>query len=585
MFGLTSSRKLATLQPDTTHALKTLEGLGEEMSQSHQSIDASDTVLLIQNDALKNLQLVQDGNLSLSDDVRDLQIQTHTVSEAVMCLSECASQSKAVVEQLRDVAGQIAEGSHAIHHNVGHANALVEKVYEQAMQAAERVEKLSQSLSEIDGIVGLIANIAKQTNLLALNATIEAARAGDMGKGFAVVANEVKSLSQQTHKATEEIVNRIDVVRRDAQFNIDDVRTISSLLDDVKPAFEAARQGVDEQASLTQAVMGCAIETYQTMQAIDANVQTVEDVVMRVKEATHHINEDAQKNIKMAQVMRDRVSILMRHLSGQDGDLMRLPASVHGLIRQDDFSVGVVTLDIGVDGATLLPKGDHNFCIGDHFSLDLQGLGTFEARVLEKTPQSLAVSMKARNDHVLSTTRTYLETVLSDHEPLITKAQCLARDIGEKIEAALKNNMISENDLFSISYTPIAGTNPQQYESPSLGLLETILPAFQEPPLLQDPSLTFCAVVDRNGYLPVHNKAYSQPQRANDPAWNAANCRNKRIFDDRAGLTAARSLSPYLIQSYQRDMGNGTLVMMKEVDAPIVIHGKHWGGLRMAYRI
>ena len=93
----------------------------------------------------------------------------------------------------------------------------------------------------------------------------------------------------------------------------------------------------------------------------------------------------------------------------------------------------------------------------------------------------------------------------------------------------------------------------------------------------------FCAALDRNGFLPTHNLVYSKPQ-GDDPVWNAANCRNKRIFDDRAGITAARSTRPFVVQAYARDMGGGKIVMMQEVDAPLRIFGRHWGGLRTAYR-
>jgi methyl-accepting chemotaxis protein len=97
--------------------------------------------------------------------------------------------------------------------------------------------------------------------------------------------------------------------------------------------------------------------------------------------------------------------------------------------------------------------------------------------------------------------------------------------------------------------------------------------------------MTFCAAVDRNGYLPVHNRKYSFPQRPREQAWNTANSRNRRIFDDRAGLAAARNVRPYIIQVYPRDMGNGITIIMREIDAPIRIFGKHWGGFRSAYKL
>jgi methyl-accepting chemotaxis protein len=89
--------------------------------------------------------------------------------------------------------------------------------------------------------------------------------------------------------------------------------------------------------------------------------------------------------------------------------------------------------------------------------------------------------------------------------------------------------------------------------------------------------------VDRNGYLPTHNLKFSQPQ-GDDPDWNAAHCRNRRIFNDRVGLRAGQNTKPVLLQTYRRDMGAGRFVMMKDLSAPIHIQGRHWGGLRLAYR-
>jgi methyl-accepting chemotaxis protein len=83
----------------------------------------------------------------------------------------------------------------------------------------------------------------------------------------------------------------------------------------------------------------------------------------------------------------------------------------------------------------------------------------------------------------------------------------------------------------------------------------------------------------------VHKKKFSHPQRPGDVAWNTANSRNRRIFDDRAGLSAARNTRTYLIQSYPRDMGNGVTIMMREIDVPLRVNGTHWGALRTAYKL
>jgi methyl-accepting chemotaxis protein len=108
------------------------------------------------------------------------------------------------------------------------------------------------------------------------------------------------------------------------------------------------------------------------------------------------------------------------------------------------------------------------------------------------------------------------------------------------------------------------------------------LPAVQEPLLSLDARVAFCAAVDNNGYLPTHNLKFSKPQGA-DPVWNAANCRNRRLFNDRTGLAAGRSTAPFLLQTYRRDMGGGKFVLMKDASAPIHVEGRHWGGFRMGY--
>ena len=60
--------------------------------------------------------------------------------------------------------------------------------------------------------------------------------------------------------------------------------------------------------------------------------------------------------------------------------------------------------------------------------------------------------------------------------------------------------------------------------------------------------------------------------------------RNRRIFNDSTGLASGRNQRPFLLQTYRRDMGGGSFVVMKEVAAPITVNGRHWGGLRLAFK-
>jgi methyl-accepting chemotaxis protein len=170
----------------------------------------------------------------------------------------------------------------------------------------------------------------------------------------------------------------------------------------------------------------------------------------------------------------------------------------------------------------------------------------------------------------------------SRDDAFIARVQADAATIGALFEQALAAGEITMEALFSRDYRPIPGSDPVQVMALFTALTDRLLPPVQEAALDFDPKVVFCAAVDRNGYLPTHNRKFSQPQ-GEDPVWNAANCRNRRIFDDRVGLKAGRSSAPFLLQVYRRDMGGGNFRMMKDLSAPIRVKGRHWGGLRLAY--
>jgi len=171
----------------------------------------------------------------------------------------------------------------------------------------------------------------------------------------------------------------------------------------------------------------------------------------------------------------------------------------------------------------------------------------------------------------------------SSDQEFIRLVQDIAARVGTAFEAAVATGQIGLDALFQHRYRPIPGTDPEQVLAPFTALTDRILPALQEPPLSADPRVVFCAAVDRNGYLPTHNRKFSAPP-GDDPVWNAAHCRNRRMFNDRVGLKAGRNTKPFLLQTYRRDMGGGAFVLMKDVSAPILVHGRHWGGLRLAFK-
>ena len=205
-----------------------------------------------------------------------------------------------------------------------------------------------------------------------------------------------------------------------------------------------------------------------------------------------------------------------------------------------------------------------------------------------------------RSTHQLDDTLARIETFLEVSEkvievvadagietedtPYVRAAQQAAAQIVGLLEEALQSGAIDEASLFDECYEAVRGSDPQQHLTRFVGLAERLFAQVQEPMLQHSAKVVFCIAVDRNGYIPCHNQAYNHAQRPGDAAWNTAHCRNRRIFADRTGLASARNQRPFLLQTYRRDMGGGNFVVMKEVAAPITVAGRHWGGLRLAFK-
>ena len=167
--------------------------------------------------------------------------------------------------------------------------------------------------------------------------------------------------------------------------------------------------------------------------------------------------------------------------------------------------------------------------------------------------------------------------------PLIRTVMATAKRIGAEFEAAIARGEISAAQLFDERYREIPGTNPRQFLTDYVGLTDRLLPPIQDPLQKSDPRIVFCVAWAKGGYLPTHNPNYSRPQGP-DPVWNAANCRNRRIFNDRAVQKVGRNTKNFLLQTYRRDMGGGNFALLKDLSAPILVGGRHWGAFRMGFR-
>jgi methyl-accepting chemotaxis protein len=249
--------------------------------------------------------------------------------------------------------------------------------------------------------------------------------------------------------------------------------------------------------------------------------------------------------------------------------------------KQGEFHTALADVQGAVASIITAAEQSRAICAG----LDSQ-MGAIAAE-MGQTGQALGAAMK-RSEAFLDVSEHLIELVAecgieTDDTPYIEAARSAAARIGKLLDDAVAAKTVSIADLFDEAYQPVGRTNPPQHTTRFTGIADKLFPGVQEPMLGLSDKVVFCIAVDRNGYVATHNAKYNHPQRG-DLAWDSANSRYRRIFNDRTGLASARNQRPFLLQTYRRDMGGGHFMVMKEAAAPIFVGGRHWGGVRLAFK-
>lgn len=195
----------------------------------------------------------------------------HTQSK--LALVDAASKTQHNVETVAAASEELTYSIREIGERVRESSRIANLAVEHARQSNVIMNSLNNASDRIGNVVKLITTIAGQTNLLALNATIEAARAGDAGRGFAVVATEVKSLADQTAKATEEISQQIANIQSSTQSAVAAIQEIGVTINKISDISTAIATSINEQSTatdeITRNIHQAATGTQQVSQAIE----------------------------------------------------------------------------------------------------------------------------------------------------------------------------------------------------------------------------------------------------------------------------------------------------------------------------
>jgi methyl-accepting chemotaxis protein len=225
----------------------------------------------------------------------DTLTMSRTVYETTLNVSRNMQTVAVAADKLTASIGEIRS-------RIGHAENISGSAVKTVSDTQSVVTALADAAQKIGAVVSLINDVASQTNLLALNATIEAARAGEAGKGFAVVANEVKTLANQTAKATDEIRIQVDAIRSISTAAVDAMNQIGSTVQQINEISAAVSQAINDQSvatreisSSTNSSAGDINDTASKMEDVTAAATRSADAARRVLKDSVDMNANSEK--------------------------------------------------------------------------------------------------------------------------------------------------------------------------------------------------------------------------------------------------------------------------------------------------
>lgn len=434
---------------------------------------------------------------------------------------------------------------------------------------------------------------------------IEPARAQpDLRDAVQSIARQASRLGKDAAEVRGLIDDSAQVSQREAQAMqslAQQVREVQQAQDGIAARTGASRDAVERARGAVEQIGDEVGAVVDTLRDVAGAAQTITQIALQTRLVAFNASVEAKRAGEAGRgfaVVADAVKDLSARVEASSKDIMRtvgaLDERIAALAReirtqpgvqreqQGGFHRALAEVQDGVGAIAAAAEQSRGICAGLNDSM----------RSIEREMQQALKTLgsaTSRSESFLKVSEELIEVVAdcgidTEDTPYIRGAQQAASQISKLLEDALRTGAITSSQLFDEQYRPIEGSSPQQFTTAFNALSDRLFPQVQEKLLELSTKVVFCIAVDRNGYVSTHNRRYCQPQRAGDTTWNTANSRWRRIFNDRTGLASARNAKPFLLQTYRRDMGGGHFVLMKEASAPIVVNGRHWGGLRLAFQ-
>ena len=458
------------------------------------------------------------------------------------------------LSQAADTVGELTRDlSYTTSHNALSAAGVAYSVKQLAARVQSQLSAAKQIVSNAEVMIGT-EQVTSQLSRQALSAASQAHQCSTQGREvLAQSITRMRQLSQRAN-ASRELIEALSQRSEEIQrvtLVIQSIASQTNLLA-LNAAIEAARAGEHGRgfAVVADEVRGLAGRTATATDEVGVMVADIQQRTTQVVEQIRQLSADLHIGVEQVE-----------HAGEQLENIASLAADVEGQVHE---------IAQGTD--TNRTQLDSLFHAVEQMRSDLT-VSDEQTRQLA----DVAVQMEGQAETI---SERLAEVGLDDyHQRIYDLAREGATHIAEQFEADLLQNRISLEDLFDRSYTPIPNTRPSKYHTRFDGYTDQVLPAIQEALLPRHEGLVFAIACTPQGYVPTHNKAFSHPLTGDDQV-DALQNRTKRKFDDRTGIRCGSHQQAVLLQTYTRDTGE----LMHDLSVPIMVRGRHWGGLRLGYK-